>query len=216
MLRIVHRQEENSGVLRMATEVRESGRLRLYDEWHMPRRSIEHRRLSEMMWSVDQVIVGTNRLRHQLNREMRIARGFLGPRPLPGEKLMAFRNNHSLGRNGLLNGTTWKVLACGETKSGKFFDAELESMDEPEPEVIRAVMHKQPFVGGKLHPEDEFDANKFEFGYAVTCHKAQGSQWDKVLVFDDWSWSEDHARWLYTGITRAAKEARVIAMGGLR
>ena len=46
----------------------------------------------------------------------------------------------------------------------------------------------------------------FTYGYAVTCHKAQGSEWDKVLVVEECFPydSEEHARWLYTACTRAS------------
>ena len=49
---------------------------------------------------------------------------------------------------------------------------------------------------------------EFTFGYAITCHKAQGSEWDKVLVIEE-SFPFDkteHARWLYTACTRAAEK----------
>jgi len=49
----------------------------------------------------------------------------------------------------------------------------------------------------------------FDFGYALTVHKAQGSQAKKVILFeerfskmDDTDWK----RWLYTAITRAEEE----------
>ena len=49
------------------------------------------------------------------------------------------------------------------------------------------------------------------YAYGITCHKAQGSEWDKVLVFEErFPFSEEeHMRWLYTAITRA-KEKLVI------
>ena len=45
------------------------------------------------------------------------------------------------------------------------------------------------------------------WGYAITCHKAQGSQWENVIVHDDGygRTAEDRARWLYTAITRAER-----------
>ncbi len=45
------------------------------------------------------------------------------------------------------------------------------------------------------------------WGYAITCHKAQGSQWENVVVYDDGlsRTPEDRARWLYTAITRAER-----------
>jgi exodeoxyribonuclease-5 len=57
-------------------------------------------------------------------------------------------------------------------------------------------------------PEPPYE---FAYAYAITCHKAQGSEWDKVLVFEE-SFPFDkteHRRWLYTAITRA-KEKLVI------
>ena len=51
----------------------------------------------------------------------------------------------------------------------------------------------------------------FAYAYAITCHKAQGSEWDKVLVFEEgFPFNvEEHKRWLYTAATRA-KEKLVI------
>lgn len=46
----------------------------------------------------------------------------------------------------------------------------------------------------------------FDFGFVLTAHKSQGSEWDRVCVFDDtFSKMEDRARWQYTAATRAAK-----------
>ena len=52
---------------------------------------------------------------------------------------------------------------------------------------------------------------RFEFAYAITCHKAQGSEFDFVIVFDErYIFGEDRARWLYTAITRAKKKLLII------
>ena len=51
----------------------------------------------------------------------------------------------------------------------------------------------------------------FDFGYCITCHKSQGSEWDKVLVFDEYMKGTDHARWLYTAITRSKKKLIVVS-----
>ena len=52
---------------------------------------------------------------------------------------------------------------------------------------------------------------RFEFAYAVTCHKAQGSEFDFVIVFDEgWVFGEERARWLYTAITRAKEKLLII------
>ena len=53
---------------------------------------------------------------------------------------------------------------------------------------------------------------QFTYGYAITCHKSQGSEWDKVLVIEEnFPFAkEDHARWLYTAATRAAEKLVII------
>ena len=53
--------------------------------------------------------------------------------------------------------------------------------------------------------------DEFDFGYVLTVHKAQGSQWDDVVLFDEsFAFPESRERWLYTGITRAAKKLTVV------
>ena len=53
-------------------------------------------------------------------------------------------------------------------------------------------------------------SQEFDYGYAITCHKSQGSQWNSVLIFDEsWCFREDAKRWLYTAITRAQNKILV-------
>ena len=67
-----------------------------------------------------------------------------------------------------------------------------------------AIMHK-------LRVVSEEQISRFEFAYAVTCHKAQGSEFDFVIVFDEsWAFGEERNRWLYTAITRAKQKLLII------
>lgn len=50
----------------------------------------------------------------------------------------------------------------------------------------------------------------FDYAYCITCHKSQGSEFDKVLVFDEYMKGTDHARWLYTAATRAKKKLIIV------
>lgn len=53
--------------------------------------------------------------------------------------------------------------------------------------------------------------DRFEFAYAITCHKAQGSEFDFVIVFDEsWAFKEEKEKWLYTAITRAKEKLLII------
>ena len=51
----------------------------------------------------------------------------------------------------------------------------------------------------------------FDYGYALTMHKAQGSQWDDVVLFDEsYAFREHRQRWLYTAITREAETITIV------
>ena len=67
---------------------------------------------------------------------------------------------------------------------------------------------KERFLAVKQDPY--YNALQIKFAYAVTCHKAQGGQWDAVFVDQGYLTEEmidlDFLRWLYTAVTRAKKE----------
>lgn len=56
----------------------------------------------------------------------------------------------------------------------------------------------------KAHDDPYMNALQLRYGYAITCHKAQGSEWKRVL-YTPRLHSTDH-RWLYTAVTRASEE----------
>lgn len=74
------------------------------------------------------------------------------------------------------------------------------------------VVHEGDFeLLRKLRAVSEEVICRFEFAYAVTCHKAQGSEFDFVIVFDEsWVFGEERNRWLYTAITRAKEKLLII------
>jgi exodeoxyribonuclease-5 len=53
---------------------------------------------------------------------------------------------------------------------------------------------------------DSYGIQEFQFGYAITCHKSQGSEFDNVLLFNEVLNRKLHRNWLYTGITRAKEK----------
>lgn len=67
----------------------------------------------------------------------------------------------------------------------------------------------------KAFREDPFlNALQIKFGYAVTCHKAQGGQWPAVFIDQGYLTEEmmgtEHLRWLYTAVTRATEKVFLI------
>lgn len=61
----------------------------------------------------------------------------------------------------------------------------------------------------KIRENEFYNALQIKFAYAVTCHKAQGGQWDAVFIDQGWLpedlMNDEYWRWLYTAITRARK-----------
>ena len=73
------------------------------------------------------------------------------------------------------------------------------------------MVHEGNFeVLRRLKVKREDTICRFEFAYAVTCHKAQGSEYDYVVIFDESRLFEDGASWLYTAITRAKQKLVII------
>lgn len=64
-----------------------------------------------------------------------------------------------------------------------------------------------------LRSDQYFNAVQVKYGYAMTCHKAQGGEWDTVLVdFSDGGGVRNRAffRWAYTALTRAKRQLYVV------
>jgi exodeoxyribonuclease-5 len=200
----IHRQAAESPILRLATIVRE-GRPLPRGEWGAAR--VVGGVTAAEACRADQLLCGTNAKRRAINARQRQLAARAGPWPLAGEKLVCLRNDHQLG---LLNGTQWEASR----------DAEVDEEDEM---VIHLAV--RPDVGG---PELEFQAERdlfvnderkaafgsglqaFTYGYGLTVHKAQASQWGSVILFADWPGRASYNQWLYTGITRAADELTVV------
>lgn len=71
---------------------------------------------------------------------------------------------------------------------------------------------RKPF--GFLRQNLYYNALQVKFSYAITCHKAQGGQWDCVFIdlgyFTKEMLNEDYYRWLYTAFTRAKEKVYLI------
>ncbi|MDX7952904.1 AAA family ATPase [Lichenihabitans sp. Uapishka_5] len=207
MLREVHRQAADNPIIRLSMAVRDGGRLSIGD--YGESRVIPRAKLgAAAVLKADQLLVGTNRSRRNYNRRMRELLGFAHPMPEAGEKLVCLRNDK---KKGLLNGGTWTVERLHAMKGTK-----LRMSLVPEGEAGRPT--RVSVLPAMFEDSDEEipyalrrDSDEFDYGYALTVHKAQGSQWDSVVLFDESASFREHAsRWLYTGITRASHRLTVV------
>jgi len=159
----------------------------------------------EIAMGVEQIIVGRNKTRHGYNGRMRALHGHEGDIPNPGERVICLRNNHEIG---LLNGSIWNVTEAMALDEDRL----LLSLAGEDGTEQHCEAHAHYFQGreDKLSPWLKREAEEFTYGYAITGHKSQGSQWASVLVIDEgWCFRDDRWKWLYTAVTRAANRVVV-------
>jgi exodeoxyribonuclease-5 len=208
MLTEVHRQAADNPIIRLSMQVREGGRLTpgTYGESKIIGRSEID---AGLVTKADQVLVGLNKTRRSYNKRMRELFGYEDPFPEVGDKLVCLRNDKT---KGLLNGGLWivRTKASGRGRKLKFTVApEEDSSRKP----LRVAILPEFFEGTEenLSMKQRMESDAFDYGYALTVHKAQGSQWNNVVLFDESGAFPDYrARWLYTGLTRAAETVTVV------
>jgi len=217
MLTEIHRQAGESAIIRLATLARQSQPIPYGEHdtfvWKIQRAAVT----PEQMLRGGQVICGRNATRIQLNLAMKRAAGFDTVYPAGrGEKIICLKNRNDLG---VINGMFLELRdvrdenanhlsAVVQTEDGAIVGG---GGDKP----ARQFLYKGHFDD---HVELDRERERRDhwikkglieavWGYAITCHKAQGSQWENVVVYDDGlgRTAEDRARWLYTAITRAER-----------
>lgn len=208
MLTEVHRQAADNPIIRMSMAVRDGRRIPLgtYGESRVIRRAEID---AGAVQAADQVLVGTNRSRRGFNARLRELAGHSDPLPQAGEKLVCLRNDKT---KGLLNGGLWTVRTKAATRSGKLRYGVVPD-DDPNRKPTRIAVRPEYFTEGEegVPPAFRRNSDAFDYGYVLTVHKAQGSQWDGVVLFDEsGAFRENRNRWLYTGITRAAKRLTLV------
>src|SRR5882757_6632999 len=208
MLTEVHRQAQDDPIVRLSMLVREGQRLTPgeYGKTSVGRRAaFDPQRALE----TDQILVGRNVTRRAYNVRMRERRGFDDPMPLAGDKLVCLRNNR---RKGLFNGGLWQVAERPATRK-QILKLRLTADEGFAGKGVKVSVRAECFAGTieQIDWPMRKKYDEFDYGYVLTVHKAQGSQWDDVVLFDEsFAFQESRDRWLYTGITRAAKRLTVV------
>ncbi len=219
MLTEIHRQAADSPILRLATMARQGQPIPFggFDEnvWKMSQRDV----MPGQLLNGGQVICGRNATRRRLNMAMKRAAGFGADYPTGGgEKIICLRNRNDLG---LINGMFLTLTDVhAHPHNPRAFRATIRTEDGLE------IPGEQEFWRGEYDDHVLFDPNRnrdewlarrglieTSWGYAITCHKAQGDSFETVVVFDEGfgGSAEDYNRWLYTAITRAEHGLLILA-----
>ena len=187
-----------------------------------------------MYFWADQILVSTNKSRHDINSYIRddLGRGF---EPEINDKVICLRNcwdtlsekqcdpliNGSIGTISAMHTESIDYIIMGQKVTAPVLVTDLITSNDEYKNLH--IDYTALTTGEKFfNPRQEYIIRKnkqnpelpieFNFGYAITGHRAQGSQWNKVLVLEE-SFPFDrieHARWLYTTVTRAAEKLTLI------
>lgn len=213
MLTEIHRQAAENPIVQMATTIREGGSLR-HGEYGSSRVITRSDLQQDDVMKADQVLVGLNKTRTNYNQRMRQLLGRESHLPQKDDRLVCLKNDRNMG---LFNGGLWNVLAFRNRPKGHIDDhcirLDITSADFPSTTPLRVQVRKECFDGrlGEVPWKELRGSQQFDFGLCLTVHKAQGSGWDNVTLFDESSaFADSRARWLYTGLTRAAERITVV------
>lgn len=201
----VHRQAWDSPIIRQAHAVREGRGYRPDGDGFQVVGHVDRDTLLE----ADIVLCWRNATRRQLNALKRAHLGLPPDRVLAGEPLMCLLNARDLG---LMNGAVCTLTADyvpGEgvrvgTDGGRRVcvgSAWVEGIDDQG----RQVGDRDPETGDPLVP--------FALGHAATVHKAIGSEFDSVVLMDEYDMHKWRREWVYTGLTRAVRRCTVLRAG---
>lgn len=203
----IHRQALDSPIVRYATDVRLGKVLQHVDEpgfLYGPKSKVDPKEYD----MAEQIIVGRNNTRMAWNRRFRQRKGYTPDMlPQPAEKIICLKNNAQFD---LFNGMICQATLAQAEDSEHYV---LEASDgSTEWDALNVWM-------GDIDGRDErYDFRRhrkyerFDFAYAITCHKSQGSEFESVLVYDEpiGADSIECARWRYTALTRAKKKVVMV------
>ena len=235
LLTQIMRQEEGNEIIELSTAIREGKPIERFIGKDIQVLNKDELNTGMLEWA-DIVLCATNAKRNAINKQMRQLLGFEG-QPQNGEKIICKRNYWDIAsQNGdaLVNGT----IGYLENSFDTFFRIPPWISDKGEVSYMigdfkteegdyykgleidkKMILTEQPCLDWKT--SFKLSKNKkvrypspmeFYFGYAITCHASQGSQWNNVLVIEENfpREGEEHARWLYTAVTRSVKKLVLI------
>ena len=234
----IMRQEAESEIINLTMDIRAGKPLTRYQGKEVQVLNKDELTTGMLLWA-DQIICAKNETRIALNNQMRDLLGRSGG-PQDGDKVICLKNNwdiYSVNDNPLVNGTIGylkdsfstyinlprQITSDGQPKKLDILTANFISDTEEDYGILN--MDKQLITTGvpgfdwktsyKMGRNWRFQdkiPDQFTYGYAITGWKAQGSEWDNVLVIEEGFPydKEEHKQFLYTAATRAAKKLVII------
>ncbi len=217
----IHRQARQNPIIGLSIQAREHGNIRAatYSETVIKMTNAEGEMQSFMNELLENynsetlILCGYNNTRKRLNNSIRQTMGFESPNPMVGDRVICLRNNH---KKNIFNGMLGTIVSI-ESQDAVYYNAEIEMDGEEFP--FQGLISKAQFGSETaLNFTDKrayiMAGDLFDFGYALTVHKAQGSQARRVILFEErfkHMSDEQWKQWLYTAVTRAEEELYIFA-----
>lgn len=216
----IHRQAEDHPIIHLSFLARTEGRIPV-ESFSPEVRKIQkgtresHRAVTETLKSFHEdmlIVCGYNKTRVRLNQATKKLLAKNASLPESGDQVICLKNNHDEGIFNGMTGTLTEIVSF----DALWYQAQVQFPDRPMPYL--GLVYKGQFNAEKTLPYEEFlqldgTGDLFDFGYAMTVHKSQGSQAKEVLLFEERFHSMDDEmwrRWLYTAITRAEEKLTII------
>lgn len=164
----------------------------------------------------DMIICGKNKTRDMFNTNIR--RDILNRKsidPIIGDKIICRQNNwdYSLGDIFLTNGLIGYITSLSTSSLYKGYltiDFRPDFMEES----FENLELDYKFIRLSYEEKNDYGMsrfNKFEYGYCITGHLSQGSEYDDVLFINEKFWNKELTKKLaYTAITRARKSITIV------
>lgn len=219
------RQALDSPIIRLSVDIR-AGKWLEYCGVKECRVIPQEKVTDRLLLGADQILCGKNITRHYLNERLRKIK--YGDQyanfPLNEDKVICLRNEWNVigsGGDPLVNGMIGTINNIQLLENDNLYKPKMIADFSSDSNGIYRNLH----MDYKIFTEKETTVNKdnwmqypknlrayeFDYGYAVTVHKFQGSEAEKVIVYDEWLGDKDyHRRWLYTAVTRSSKMLVVV------
>lgn len=174
---------------------------------------------SPLIETFPMILCGVNRTRVSVNQLVREIRGYSGM-PKKGERVICLKNNR---RQKIFNGMSGEIESIDPTNNQDFYKARIKfdiADFKWSGEIFAHQFEREYPLRGWKNFNSKVDytemeiGNLFDYGYAITVHKSQGSQAEAVVLIEEkynGLGEENFRRWLYTGITRASKNLIIVA-----
>lgn len=212
----IHRQARENPIIDISIQARQSGVItpRKYSPKIIKYSRDDYEageRMNELLTNYKDdllVLCGYNKTRKKLNSFIRESKGFESPEPVAGDRVICLRNNH---KKGIYNGMLGTIISIDKDDKD-WYSVEI-AMDGESKNYEGLISVEQFNADSALNFTDRrsriMKGDLFDFGYALTVHKAQGSQAKRVVLFEERfpkMTDDDWRRWLYTAVTRAEEE----------